>query len=51
MLSEHVWDEDWNGVTNVIDVHINRIRGKMDRVFAEPMIQTVRGRGYVLRLP
>lgn len=49
MLCEHLWDSDWEGVTNVIEVHINRLRGKIDRGFEEPLIQTVRGRGYVYR--
>ena len=49
MLCEHLWDEHWEGVTNVIEVHINRIRNKIDRGFDEPLIHTVRGRGYVLR--
>ncbi len=49
MLSQHVWDDDWDGTTNVIDVHINRLRNKIDRGFDVPLIQTVRGQGYVLR--
>jgi len=49
MLCEHVWESDWEGVTNVVEVHINRLRGKVDRGFDEPLIQTVRGRGYLLR--
>jgi two-component system OmpR family response regulator/two-component system copper resistance phosphate regulon response regulator CusR len=49
MLSEHLWDSDWQGVTNVIEVHITRLRGKIDRDFHQPLLQTVRGRGYVLR--
>lgn len=49
MLSEHLWDSDWEGVTNVIEVHITRLRGKVDRDFNPPLLQTVRGRGYVLR--
>ena len=49
MLNEHLWGEDWGGMTNVIDVHINHLRRKIDRGFDEPLIQTVRGRGYVLR--
>lgn len=49
MLCEHLWEADWEGVTNVIEVHINRLRSKVDRGFAEPLIQTVRGRGYALR--
>lgn len=49
MLCEHLWDSNWEGVTNVIEVHINRLRSKVDRGFDEPLIQTVRGRGYALR--
>jgi two-component system, OmpR family, response regulator len=49
MLCEHLWESDWEGVTNVVEVHINRLRGKIDKGFDEPLIQTVRGRGYVLR--
>jgi two-component system, OmpR family, response regulator len=49
MLSEHLWDSDWGGVTNVIEVHITRLRGKIDRDFEAPLLHTVRGRGYVLR--
>lgn len=49
MLCEHLWESDWEGVTNVVEVHINRLRGKIDRGYDTPLIQTVRGRGYVLR--
>ena len=49
MLCEHLWDTDWEGTTNVIEVHINRLRGKLDKGFDESVIQTVRGRGYALR--
>ncbi len=49
MLCEHLWESDWEEVTNVVEVHINRLRGKIDRGYDEPLIQTVRGRGYVLR--
>lgn len=49
MLCEHLWDTDWEGATNVIEVHINRLRGKLDKGFDESVIQTVRGRGYALR--
>jgi two-component system OmpR family response regulator/two-component system copper resistance phosphate regulon response regulator CusR len=48
MLCEHVWGFDWEGPTNVIEVHINRLRGKIDRGRSESFIQTVRGRGYAL---
>lgn len=49
MLCEHLWESDWEGVTNVVEVHINRLRGKVDRGFEEPLIHTVRGRGYLLK--
>lgn len=48
MLCEHVWGFDWDGPTNVIEVHINRLRGKIDKGRGVSMIQTVRGRGYAL---
>lgn len=51
MLCEHLWESDWEGVTNVIEVHITRLRGKIDRNFDVPLLHTVRGRGYVLRAP
>ncbi|MFO1019227.1 MAG: response regulator transcription factor [Planctomycetales bacterium] len=49
MICEHLWESDWEGVTNVIEVHINRLRGKIDKGQDKSMIQTVRGRGYALR--
>lgn len=49
MLCEHLWDSDWEGATNVIEVHINRLRGKLDKGFDRSLIQTIRGRGYALR--
>ncbi len=49
MLCEHLWETDWEGATNVIEVHINRLRGKLDKGYDESVIQTVRGRGYALR--
>jgi two-component system OmpR family response regulator/two-component system copper resistance phosphate regulon response regulator CusR len=49
MICEHLWESDWEGTTNVIEVHINRLRGKLDRGLSQSLIQTVRGRGYVLR--
>jgi DNA-binding response OmpR family regulator len=48
MLCEQLWDSSWEGETNVIEVHINRLRGKIDRPFALPLIHTVRGKGYTL---
>ncbi len=49
MLCEHLWEYDWEGTTNVIEVHINRLRNKLDKIVKQPLIQTVRGRGYALR--
>lgn len=49
MILEHVWDFDFDGLTNVVEVHINRLRNKVDRGFSKPLIQTLRGVGYVLR--
>jgi two-component system OmpR family response regulator len=49
MLCEHLWDANWEGVTNVIEVHINRLRAKMDRGFGSTLIHTVRGLGYAFR--
>jgi len=49
MLLENVWDYNFDPQTNVIDVHISRLRGKIDKQFDQPMLHTVRGAGYVLR--
>ncbi len=50
MLSEFLWQPEWAGVTNVIEVHINRMRTKLSNGGIEPqMIFTLRGSGYVLR--
>jgi two-component system OmpR family response regulator/two-component system copper resistance phosphate regulon response regulator CusR len=51
MLCEHIWESDWEGTTNVIEVHINRLRNKLQKGGQEATIATVRGRGYVLRAP
>lgn len=48
MLCEHLWDADWEGTTNVIEVHINRLRTKLEKVGEQALIHTVRGRGYTL---
>ncbi len=49
MLLENVWDYNFDPQTNVIDVHISRLRGKIDKNFDSPMLNTVRGAGYILR--
>ncbi|WP_207459194.1 response regulator transcription factor [Azospirillum sp. SYSU D00513] len=51
MLLENVWDYHFDPQTNVIDVHIARLRQKIDKDFPQPLIHTVRGAGYSLRAP
>jgi two-component system OmpR family response regulator len=51
MLLENVWDYHFDPQTNVIDVHISRLRAKIDKSFGEPLLHTVRGAGYTLRAP
>jgi two-component system OmpR family response regulator len=49
MLLENVWDYHFDPQTNVIDVHISRLRSKIDKGFAQPLLHTVRGAGYMIR--
>lgn len=49
MLLEHVWDYAFDPQTNIIDQHVSRLRQKLDRGFDAPLIETVRGTGYVVR--
>jgi two-component system, OmpR family, response regulator len=49
MLLERVWDHHFDPQTNVIDVHVSRLRQKLDKGFATPLLHTVRGAGYTLR--
>lgn len=49
MLLENVWDYHFDPQTNVIDVHVSRLRGKIDKGFDRPLLHTVRGAGYMLR--
>ncbi len=49
MLLENVWDYHFDPQTNVIDVHISRLRSKIDKNFDKPLLQTVRGAGYMIR--
>ncbi len=49
MLLENVWDYHFDPQTNVIDVHVSRLRGKIDKGFAAPLLHTVRGAGYMIR--
>ena len=48
MLLEKVWEYNFDPQTNVIDVHISRLRNKIDKGFAYPMIETIRGAGYMI---
>ncbi len=50
MLLEKVWDYHFDPQTNVIDVHISRLRAKIDKEFDAPMLHTVRGAGYRLQV-
>ncbi len=49
-LAEAVWDENFDSFSNVIDVTLPHLRSKVNRGFAVPLIRTVRGAGYVLRV-
>jgi two-component system, OmpR family, copper resistance phosphate regulon response regulator CusR len=49
MISDHVWHEDFDSLTNVIDVFVNYLRAKIDKGFAKPLIHTIRGSGYCLK--
>jgi len=49
MLLENVWEYHFDPQTNVIDVHISRLRAKIDKNFAQPLLHTIRGAGYSLR--
>jgi len=51
MLGESVWDYEFDGISNIIDVYVRRIRQKIDKEGQASLIQTVRGAGYRLRVP
>ena len=48
LIIEHVWDIHFDSISNVVEVHINSLRNKIDKGFDPPLIHTVRGVGYVL---
>jgi two-component system OmpR family response regulator len=48
LIIEHVWDIHFDSISNVVEVHINSLRNKVDRGFTPPLIHTIRGVGYVL---
>ena len=49
MISEHVWHEEFDSMTNVIDVFVKYLRNKIDQGFKKPLIHTIRGSGYCLK--
>jgi two-component system copper resistance phosphate regulon response regulator CusR len=51
LIIEHIWDMQFDGGTNVVDVVINRLRRKIDDGARHPLIGTARGVGYVLKEP
>lgn len=51
MLLENVWEYHFDPQTNVIDVHISRLRAKIDKGFDPPLLRTIRGTGYMIRDP
>ena len=48
MIIEHVWDESFEGLTNIVDVYVRHLREKVDEPFGAKLIRTVRGAGYCL---
>jgi heavy metal response regulator len=50
-IIEHIWDIHYDAMTNIVDVHVRALRAKMDRDFSPALIHTVRGVGYVLKMP
>jgi two-component system OmpR family response regulator len=50
-LLEHVWDRNYEGSTNIVDVYVGYLRRKLEEPFGRPLIRTVRGVGYVLDQP
>src|SRR3954462_13464238 len=51
MIVEHVWDMDYDGLTNIVDVYIRHLRSKIDDRYTAKLIQTVRGIGYMIEAP
>src|SRR4051812_49117289 len=51
MIVEHVWDMDYDGLTNIVDVYIRHLRSKIDDKYQQKLIQTVRGIGYMIEAP
>jgi two-component system copper resistance phosphate regulon response regulator CusR len=49
MIIEHVWDQSFDGITNIVDVYVRHLRSKIDENSEHKMIRTVRGTGYMIR--
>jgi two-component system copper resistance phosphate regulon response regulator CusR len=49
MIIEHVWDQSFDGITNIVDVYVRHLRSKIDEGAESRMIRTVRGTGYMIR--
>jgi two-component system copper resistance phosphate regulon response regulator CusR len=50
MIIEHVWDQSFHGLTNIVDVYVRHLRSKIDDAHAHKLIHTIRGSGYTLGL-
>src|SRR5260221_8076880 len=48
MIIEHVWDQSFDGITNIVDVYVRHLRSKVDDAFEQKLIRTVRGVGYTI---
>ena len=49
MIIEHVWDQSFDGITNIVDVYVGHLRSKVDDGFSTKMLRTIRGTGYMIR--
>jgi DNA-binding response OmpR family regulator len=49
-IQEHVWDYNYGGLSNVVDVYVGYVRRKLERPFGAPFIRTVRGVGYAVHV-
>ena len=49
MIIEHVWDQSFDGITNIVDVYVGHLRTKVDEGCTTKMIRTIRGTGYMIR--
>ena len=50
MIIEHVWDQSFDGITNIVDVYVRHLRSKVDDGHTPKLIRTVRGSGYTIRV-